>query len=32
MKPGGCDSHPDLKDHESMADQLFPFYADLLKK
>ena len=32
MKPGGCGSHPDLKDHEIMADQLFPFYADLLKK
>ena len=32
MNPGGCDSHPDLKDHQVMADQLFPFYADLLKK
>ena len=32
MKPGGCGSHPDLKDHEIMADALLPFYTDLLKK
>jgi lysophospholipase L1-like esterase len=32
MQPHGCDSHPDLKDHQVMADQLIPFYADLLKK
>lgn len=32
MKPGGCGSHPDLKDQQTMADQLEPFYADLLKK
>ena len=32
MKPGGCGTHPDLKDHEIMAEQLIPFYADLLKK
>jgi lysophospholipase L1-like esterase len=32
MKPNGCDSHPDLKDHKAMADQLFPFLTELLKK
>ncbi len=32
MKPGGCGTHPDLNDHKAMADQLFPFYAELLKK
>lgn len=32
MKPGGCGSHPDLHDHKVMADQLFSFYAELLKK
>ncbi|MDQ2862272.1 MAG: GDSL family lipase, partial [Bacteroidota bacterium] len=32
MKTHGCDSHPDLKEHQVMADQLIPFYADLLKK
>ncbi|MEJ7737163.1 MAG: GDSL-type esterase/lipase family protein [Chitinophagaceae bacterium] len=31
MKPGGCGTHPDLNDHKAMADQLFPFYAELLK-
>ncbi|MEO5996656.1 MAG: GDSL-type esterase/lipase family protein [Chitinophagaceae bacterium] len=32
MHPSGCDSHPDLKDHKAMADQLFPFFTELLKK
>ena len=32
MKPSGCGSHPDLKDHKIMADQLVPFYTELLKK
>ncbi len=32
MQPKGCDSHPDLKDHEVMAKQLLPFYAKLLLK
>lgn len=32
MQPQGCDAHPDLKDHKIMAEQLIPFYADLLQK
>lgn len=32
MKPHGCGSHPDLNEHKMMADQLIPFYADLLQK
>lgn len=32
MQPNGCGSHPDIKDHRMMADQLVPFYADLLQK
>ncbi len=32
MKPHGCGSHPDLNEHKIMADQLIPFYADLLQK
>lgn len=31
MQPQGCGSHPDLKDHKVMAEQLIPFYAELLK-
>ncbi len=32
MDPQGCGSHPDLNDHKIMAEQLIPFYAELLKK
>lgn len=32
MQPQGCDSHPSLKDHEIMAEQLIPFYSHLLQK
>ncbi|HEA29479.1 MAG TPA: GDSL family lipase [Leeuwenhoekiella sp.] len=32
MTPGGCGYHPDLDDHKVLADELIPFYADLLKK
>lgn len=32
MQAKGCGSHPDLKDHEIMAEQLVPFYAELLQK
>ncbi len=32
MKPQGCGSHPDLNDHKIMAEQLIPFYAELLEK
>lgn len=32
MAPNGCGSHPDLKDHKIMAEQLVPFYAELLQK
>lgn len=30
--PHGCDYHPDINDHMQMADQLYPFYKDLLDK
>ena len=30
--PHGCNYHPDINDHMIMADQLFPFYSELLKK
>lgn len=32
MKPDGCGSHPDLKNHKVMAAQLIPFYTNLLQK
>ncbi len=32
MQPNGCDSHPNLRDHAIMAEQLVPFYANLLRK
>lgn len=28
--PHGCDSHPDINDHILMAEQLYPFYKNLL--
>jgi hypothetical protein len=28
--PHGCDYHPDIDDHILMADQLIPFYQELL--
>lgn len=31
MTPAGCDYHPSIDDHLLMADQLFPFYDNLLK-
>ncbi len=30
MQPKGCGAHPDLNDHKVMADQLVPFYTDVL--
>ncbi|MFA9391782.1 MAG: GDSL-type esterase/lipase family protein [Prolixibacteraceae bacterium] len=30
--PHGCDYHPDINDHMTMADQLFPFYSQLLEE
>ena len=32
MKPGGCGNHPDLQDHKVLAEQLTPFYSNLLNK
>ena len=32
ITPGGCGSHPDLDDHQKMADMLIPFYKDLLNQ
>ncbi len=32
MQPRGCDFHPSLEDHQVMANQLIPFYRELLKK
>lgn len=32
MRPQGCGSHPNLLDHEAMAEQLVPFYRELFKK
>lgn len=32
IEPHGCDYHPDINDHLMMAEQLYPFYFDLLKK
>lgn len=31
MQPKGCGGHPDLNDHKVMADELVPFYTDVLK-
>ncbi|MDT0643738.1 GDSL-type esterase/lipase family protein [Zunongwangia sp. F363] len=31
MTPHGCDSHPDVEDHEKMAQQLIPFFREILK-
>lgn len=28
--PGGCAGHPDIEDHKKMADQLIPFFRELL--
>jgi hypothetical protein len=30
ITPHGCDSHPDIEDHMQMAEQLIPFYQQLL--
>ncbi|HOO83615.1 MAG TPA: GDSL-type esterase/lipase family protein [Prolixibacteraceae bacterium] len=30
IKPHGCDYHPDINDHMMMAEQLYPFYSNLL--
>jgi lysophospholipase L1-like esterase len=30
IAPHGCDYHPDIEDHMQMADQLIPFYQELL--
>lgn len=30
ITPHGCDSHPDINDHMQMAEQLIPFYQQLL--
>ncbi len=30
MTPGGCGSHPDIEDHQVMADQLLPVFTKLL--
>ena len=32
MDPGGCTNHPNLKDHQLMAEELAPFYRQLLEK
>lgn len=32
MKPGGCTSHPDLEDHEQMANALIPYFGKILKQ
>jgi lysophospholipase L1-like esterase len=32
MIPGGCDYHPSINDHMLLADQLYPFYQELLEK
>lgn len=32
MTPGGCGGHPDLKNQKVMAEQLIPFYRNLLDK
>jgi lysophospholipase L1-like esterase len=32
MEPGGCTSHPDLDDHEEMANALIPYFSKILKK
>ena len=32
MEAHGCTSHPDIQDHEEMAQQLIPFYEKLLKQ
>lgn len=32
IEPHGCDYHPDINDHMLMADQLYPFYKELLEK
>ena len=30
MDAGGCTSHPDIEDHRSMAQELIPFYKEIL--
>lgn len=32
ITPGGCTGHPSLKDHQKIADDLIPFYRNLLDK
>ncbi|WP_189604994.1 SGNH/GDSL hydrolase family protein [Salinimicrobium marinum] len=32
MEPGGCTSHPNLEDHEQMANALIPYFREILKK
>lgn len=32
MIPGGCDDHPSINDHMLLADQLYPFFKDLLNQ
>ena len=31
MQANGCGGHPSLKDHEKMAKELIPFYANVLQ-
>ena len=31
MQANGCDGHPSLKDHQVMAEELIPFYANVLQ-
>jgi len=32
MKAGGCSGHPSVEDHAVLADELYPFLKDLLRK
>lgn len=32
MKAGGCSGHPSVQDHEVLADELYPFFKNLLKQ
>jgi 4-aminobutyrate aminotransferase-like enzyme len=31
MQAGGCNGHPSVEDHAKMAEQLLPFFRELLK-